>query len=314
MLSLTAGVARGGRANLQVRSVAEHTYLLDCGRDPFFSTSNIAYYLDDELPVLIDPGSGAVAPEILSSAARLGIDLRRLAYIIPTHIHLDHGGGAGYLAERLPRAKVVLHPRGAAHLIDTSVLVRGARLVFGTDFERGLGPVVPVPESRVHVASDGEIIRLGRRELRIIFSPGHAAHHVAVFDSLTRGLFCGDALGFLADAMSDVPFPVGLSPFDPRAYVQTIDKLAALRPEVVFYAHHGPRTEVDHLIGRVREICLAFDDIIQRGIEAGHDDRQILERILSYSSGLVQQAELPMLAQAGISGYLQYYRNQRNRA
>src|SRR5512137_1743698 len=297
---------------VQIRNVAHDTYLLDCGRDPFFSTSNIAYFLDDEMPALIDPGSGTAAAELFDGMSLLGIDLQRLSYIIPTHIHLDHGGGAGYLAQRLSRPEVVLHPKGAAHLTDTSVLVRGARLIFGQDFERSLGPVVPIPKERVHVASDGEVSRLGKRELKVIFSPGHAVHHIALFDSLTKGLFCGDALGFLADSMSNVPFPVGLSPFDPRAYVQTIDKLAALHPEVVYYAHHGPRTEVDQLIGKVKEICLAFDDIIHKGIKAGEDDQHISQRILDYSSGLAHQAELPVFARVGISGYIQYYRNHRN--
>jgi glyoxylase-like metal-dependent hydrolase (beta-lactamase superfamily II) len=297
---------------VQIKNVAPDTYLLDCGKDPFFSTSNIAYYLDGETPVLIDPGSGIAAAELLEGTSLLGIDLQRLAYIIPTHIHLDHAGGAGYLAQRLPKAKVVLHPKGAAHLTDTAVLVRGARLIFGQNFEQSLGSVVPIPGERVHVASDGEVIWLGKRELKIIFSPGHAVHHIALFDSLTKGLFCGDALGFLAESMSDVPFPVGLSPFDPRAYVQTIDKLAALHPEVIYYAHHGPRTEVDQLIGKVKEICLAFDDIIHKGIKAGNDDQQISQQILDYSSGLAQQAELPVFARVGISGYIQYYRNHRN--
>jgi glyoxylase-like metal-dependent hydrolase (beta-lactamase superfamily II) len=297
---------------VQIKEVAPDTYLLDCGKDPFFSTSNIAYFLDDEMPVLIDPGSGTAAVELLASAGGLGIDLQKLSYIIPTHIHLDHGGGAGYLAQHLPKPKVVLHPRGAVHLIDTSVLLRGARLIFGQNFEQVLGEVVPIPEERVHVASDGEVIRLGKRELKIVFSPGHAVHHIALFDSLTEGLFCGDALGFLAESMPDVPFPVGLSPFDPRAYVETIDKLAALHPKVVFYAHHGPRTEVDQLIGKVKDICLAFDDIIHKGIKAGEDDQQISQHILDYSSGLAQQAELPVFARVGISGYIQYYRNHRN--
>jgi len=296
---------------VQIRNVAQDTYLLDCGRDPFFSTSNIAYFLDDEMPALIDPGSGTAAAELFDGMSLLGIDLQRLSYIIPTHIHLDHGGGAGYLAQRLSKPKVVLHPKGAAHLTDTSVLVRGARLIFGQDFEQSLGPVIPIPKERVHVASDGEVIRLGKRELKIIFSPGHAVHHIALFDSLTRGLFCGDALGFLAESMPDVPFPVGLSPFDPRAYVQTIDRLAALRPEVVYYAHHGPRTEVDQLMGKVKDICLAFDDIFHKGILAGEDGQQISQRILDYSSGLAQQAELPVFARVGISGYIQYYRNHR---
>ncbi|MDM8001131.1 MAG: MBL fold metallo-hydrolase [Dehalococcoidia bacterium] len=294
---------------VQVRKVAQDTYLLDCGLDPFFSMSNIAYFLDDDLPALIDPGSGTAAAELLDGAGQQGIDLKRLSYIVPTHIHLDHGGGAGYLALRLPGTTVVLHPKGAAHLTDTSALVRGARLIFGDDFEKSLGAVIPVPKDRVHVVRDGEIIRLGKRELKVVFSPGHAAHHIALFDSLTKGLFCGDALGFLTDSMPDVPFPVGLSPFDPRAYAQTIDKLASLHPEVIFYAHHGPRTEVAQLIGKVKEVCLAFDEIIHQGIAAGEDDRQISQRILDYSSALAQQAELPVFARVGISGYIQYYRN-----
>ena len=297
---------------VQIKKVAPDTYLLDCGKDPFFSLSSIAYFLDDEMPVLIDPGSGTAAAELFDGVGQAGIDLQRLSYIIPTHIHLDHGGGAGYLAQRLPNTRVVLHPRGATHLIDTTVLVRGARLIFGQDFEQSLGPVVPIPKERVHVASDGEVIRLGKRELKVIFSPGHAVHHIALFDSLTEGLFCGDALGFLAEGMSEIPFPVGLSPFDPRSYVETIDKLAALHPKVVFYAHHGPRTEVDQLIGKVKEICLAFDDIIHKGIAAGEDDQQISQHILDYSSGLAQQADLPVFARVGISGYIQYYRNHRN--
>jgi glyoxylase-like metal-dependent hydrolase (beta-lactamase superfamily II) len=297
---------------VQIKKVAQDTYLLDCGKDPFLSLINIAYFLDDEMPVLIDPGSGTAAAELFDGVGQAGIDLQRLSYIIPTHIHLDHAGGAGYLAQRLPKPKVVLHPRGATHLTDPSVLVQGARLIFGQDFEQSLGPVVPIPRERVHVASDGEVIRLAKRELKVVYSPGHAAHHIALLDSLTEGLFCGDALGFLAEGTSDVPFPIGLSPFDPRASLETIDKLAALHPKVLFYAHHGPRTEVDQLIGKVKEICLAFDDIIHKGIEAGEDDQQISHHILDYSSGLAQQAELPVFARVGISGYIQYYRNHRD--
>ncbi len=298
--------------NIEIRQVAQDTYLLNCGKDPFFSTSNIAYYLDGDMPVLIDPGPGSVAPELLA-ADGLGIDWRNLSYIIPTHIHLDHGGGTGYLVQHLQKPEVILHPKGATHFIDTSILVRGARLIFGQDFEQVLGPVIPIPRERVHVARDGEVIRLGKRDLKLVYSPGHAVHHIAIFDSLTEGLFCGDALGFLAESTSDVPFPVGLSPFDPRAYVETIDKLAALHPKVVFYAHHGPRTDVDKLIGKVKEVCTAFDDIIYRGIKAGEDDPRISQRILDYSSGLAQQAELPVFARVGISGYIQYYRNHKNK-
>src|SRR5512136_146793 len=110
---------------VQIKEVAQDTYLLDCGRDPFFSTSNIAYFLDDDMPALIDPGSGLAAAELFDQMSALGIDPQRLSYIIPTHIHLDHGGGAGYLAQHLPKPKAVLHPKGATHLIDPSALLRG---------------------------------------------------------------------------------------------------------------------------------------------------------------------------------------------
>jgi glyoxylase-like metal-dependent hydrolase (beta-lactamase superfamily II) len=295
--------------SIEIKPVARNTYLLDCGKDKFYNLSQIAYFLDGDMPVLIDPGPGLVAPELLASAGKLGIDLQKLSYIIPTHIHLDHGGGTGYLLQHLPKPKAVLHPKGAAHLIDPSALLRGVRLIFGENYEQAWGPVVPIPKERVHVASDGEVIPLAGRSLKVVYAPGHAVHHIALLDSLTNGLFCGDALGFLSDSQSNVPFPIGLSPFDPRASVATIDKLAALHPDIIFYAHHGARTEVTALIAKVKEICLAYDDIIQHGIERGKDDEQISEDIVEYSSGLARQAELPVFARVGISGYIQYYRN-----
>ena len=298
---------------VQIKEVAQSTYSLDCGKDTVFSLPLVAYLLADDQPVLIDPGSTLAASDILSSSKRLGVDLQNLAYIIPTHIHLDHGGGAGYLAQHLLRPTVVLHPKGAGHMADPSGLVRSARLVFGQNFEKILGPVLPVPQERIHVASDGEVILLGKRDLRIIFSPGHAAHHIAIMDSLTGGLFCGDALGFISETMPDIPFPVGLPPFDPGAYLETVDKLAALSPKMIFYAHHGARSDVNELIGRVKEICTTMGEIIQKALRAGEDEPRISELVLQYVKGFSKGAELPVIIEAGISGYIQYYRNNRNK-
>src|SRR4030042_113829 len=116
---------------VRIEEAARSTYLLDCGRDATYSLPQVAYLLIDDRPVLIDPGSTSVAAELLPAIGSLGIDVQDLAYIIPTHIHLDHGGGAGYLARHLHKPGIVVHPRGAEHLADPTKLVRGARFVFG---------------------------------------------------------------------------------------------------------------------------------------------------------------------------------------
>lgn len=296
---------------VQIREVAQSTYLLDCGKDPVFNLSQVAYLLVGDKPVLIDPGPTSAASELLSNSSALGLDLGNIAYIIPTHIHLDHGGGAGYLVQNLPKAKVVLHPRGAGHMIDPSRLIQGVRFVFGENFEETSGPILPVPENRIHVAEDGEVIRLGKRDLRIFFSPGHAAHHIAIQDSLTGGLFCGDALGYISDDMPGMPMPVGLPPFDVEAYLETIDRLAGLSPSILFYAHHRARSEVDDLIRRVREMHIAFGDIAQKALEAGEDEQKISERVLVYLRKYAPEAELPIIVEASVSGYVDYFRNKK---
>src|SRR4030042_5890627 len=112
---------------VRIEEVARNTYLIDCGKDSIFSLPQVAYLLIDALPVLIDPGSTSVAAELLPSVGDLGIDVRELAYIIPTHIHLDHGGGAGYLTQHLHKPRGVVPPRGAGHLADPPKPVSGAR-------------------------------------------------------------------------------------------------------------------------------------------------------------------------------------------
>jgi glyoxylase-like metal-dependent hydrolase (beta-lactamase superfamily II) len=295
----------------EIRQVAKDTYSLDCGKDPIFCLRQVAYLLLDDVPALIDPGSTSAASALLNNLTGLGFDPAKASYIIPTHIHLDHGGGAGYLAQQLPGAKLVFHPRGAKYMADPSRLVSSFRLVFGEHFEETLGPVLPVPEDRIHVAGDGEVIRLGKRELTIHFSPGHASHHIAIQDSLTGALFCGDALGYISDDTPDVPFPVGLPPFDPVTYLETIEKLARLSPKIICYAHHGARTGVDNLIRLVREICAAFGDIIEKALAAGEDDHGISLRILEYAKRYSPEAELPIIVEASVSGYIDYFRNRK---
>lgn len=296
---------------VRVERIAPDTLLLDCGTDPAFSLPWVAYLLLDEQPALIDPGWTVAAADLLASASTIGFDFGKLAYIIPTHIHLDHAGGAGFLMQNLPDAKVVLHPRGVRHMLEPAVLVRNARLVFGEKFEEETGPVLKVPRDRIREAHDGEVISLGRRKLRIHFAPGHAAHHIAIEDSLTGGLFCGDALGFIDGNVPDTPFPVGLSPFDPEAYLKTIDKLAGLSPGTIFYAHHRARTDTAALLERLRAMCVRLSEMVGTAVWAGEGDTEIFAKVQDYVKGFTGGVDLPIVVESGIYGYIEYYRSRK---
>ena len=197
-------------------------------------------------------------------------------------------------------------------MVDPSKLIQGTRLAFGENFEEGFGPILPIPEGQIHVARDGEEIRLGKRELKILFSPGHASHHISMLDSLTGGLFCGEALGFPLDSAPDVILPAGIPPFDPEAYLETIKKLEKLSPRLLFYSHIGARNNVDNqLIRRVKKNSIAFAKIVQEAVQAGEDDQKIMERLSKYVESCSPKARLPESILTNPSGYIDYFRNKR---
>jgi glyoxylase-like metal-dependent hydrolase (beta-lactamase superfamily II) len=291
---------------MRVTEVADNTYLLDCSEDVSFSLSEIAYLLADDIPILIEPGSTTTASKLLALSGDFGINLHDVAYIIPTHIHVDHGGGAGYLAQQLPNAKVVLHPRGAKNMVDPSKLVAATKLVFGEDFEQRFGPILPIPERQMHIAQDGEIIHLGNRSLTILFTPGHASHHISIQDSLTQGIFPGEALGFIAVSMPDFPLPAAVPPFDLRLYVESIDRLAGLTPKVAFYSHCGARRNPKSLIDTIRENSIALGHIVERALGEGKAHQEIWALLSDYvreRSG----GDLPPEFLLGLSAYVSYF-------
>jgi len=292
---------------MRVTEVAENTYLLDCSEDVAFSLSEIAYLLVDDIPVLIEPGSTTTASKLLALSGGYEVDLRNLAYIIPTHIHVDHGGGAGYLAGQLPNAKVVLHPRGAKNMVDPSKLVGATKLVFGEDFEQRFGPILPIPERQMHIAQENEVIHLGRRDLTILFTPGHASHHISIGDSLTQGVFPGEALGFIATSMPDFPLPAAVPPFDLQLYIQSIDRLAALSPTTVFYSHCGPRRDPKSLIATIRENSIAIGRIVEKALKDGKTHQEIWTLISDYVRESTRGGELPPEFLLGLSAYTSYF-------
>lgn len=258
--------------------MAQKTYRLEpvvAGTEIIFAV----YLIDENGGVLIEPGPASAAPLIQEGMTRLG--MKELSWIIPTHIHMDHGGGAGLLVKMFPQASVIAHPMSAGHLVDPSRLIQSTRVTYGESFESIYGPILPVPESRIKIFADREILSVGERELEIIYAPGHAPHHIAVFDHKTGGLFCGEALGM---ATAD-PLPSPAAPgFDMDACLQTIEKLRSLGPKLLFYSHGGVEANPDGRISRVMENTRLYGDLILESLRKKENRETISRKVLEYAS------------------------------
>ena len=201
----------------------------------------------------VEAGTAHGVPRLLALLDARGIARERVRYVIPTHVHLDHAGGVGVLMRELPAAKLVVHPRGARHLIDPSKLIAGAQAVYGAAaVQRMYGEIAPVAEDRVIIADDGARVPLGDAELQFVDTPGHARHHFCIWDPVSRGFFTGDTFG-LSYRDFDGPGGPFLFPtttpvqFEPDAWMQTLDRLLSFKPERMFLTHYGCVENVEHL-------------------------------------------------------------------
>lgn len=297
---------------MQITEVAQNTHLLYSLETAEYKNREISYLLTGDALALIEPGSTITSSKLLTTLSENGFDLDNIAYVIPTHIHIDHGGGTGYLAQNLPGAKVVLHPRASKHMIGPSKLIKGTRAVFGEHFEEKFGSILPVPENQVHVATDGEMISLGKRDLRIFFSPGHAPHHLSIHDSQTGGLFCGEAFGIPLMKMPHVPLPAAAPPsFDLELYLETMDKLQSLSPRVLFYSHYGVGSDVNNLIELVKDLSRSFGDIIKKALEAEEGKDEIWKRLSEYLTERFPGADPENISEISIAGYTGYFKGKK---
>ena len=193
---------------------------------------------------IIETGTSHSLPNLLAVMAELGIADSQVRYVIPTHVHLDHAGGASAMMQRFPAASLVIHPRGARHMIDPARLVQGTVAVYGQEtFERLYGRIDPIDEARVVVARDLDRHALGQRELLFIDTPGHAYHHFCIYDETSRGIFTGDTFGISYAQMKKLP--AGLLPtcppsqFDPPAMRASIRRLLEYSPARLYLTHYG---------------------------------------------------------------------------
>lgn len=220
----------------------------------------------DGRAALVDCGTATCAGRVLAAIDAAGVTRDALDWLLVTHVHLDHAGAAGPLMRALPNARLVVHPRGAQHMIDPAKLIAGAKAVYGEAmFARDHAGMLPVEEARVVVAGDGHVVELAGRPLLCVDTPGHALHHYSVWDARTRGWFSGDAFGLSYRELDTAHGAFGVpttSPvqFDPEQMKASIRRLVAQGPAVIRVAHYGAVTEC----GRLADDLVAQVDAMAR--------------------------------------------------
>lgn len=201
----------------------------------------------------VDTGPNSAVPRLLAALEAHGLERDAVDYVIPTHVHLDHAGGAGVLMRELPQAKLVVHPRGARHLIDPSVLMEGVRAVYGAEVAaRDYGELVPITAGRVVTSTEGMVIELGGRPLRFADTPGHARHHHCIWDEASRGWFTGDTFGIVYPELHTPSGPYivpAAAPvqFDQEALHESVARLLAQRPDFMYLTHYGAVRDAETL-------------------------------------------------------------------
>lgn len=262
---------------------------VDAVYDGRHSHSAIHLLIEGGRGAIIDSGTNHSIPRLLEVMGQHGLTPERMDYVIVTHVHLDHAGGAGEAMRRFPNAKLVVHPRGARHMIDPSKLVAGTVGVYGEEATRKIyGEIVPVAADRVIEAGDEFVLNFNGRPLRFLDTPGHARHHFCIYDEKSAGIFTGDTFGisyreFDVDGRPFI-FPATTPvQFEPEALHASIDRLMALKPQAAYLTHFG---RVAGLEGLAADLHRRLDDFVAlaRGVsgtgEARH--RELLAKLEDY--------------------------------
>ncbi len=202
---------------------------------------------------VVDTGTNESVPRVLDALAARGLGPEAIDYVLLTHVHLDHAGGAGLLMQQAPDATLVVHPRGARHMIDPSKLMAATRDVYGVEETAKMyGEIVPVPKARVIEATDGATVDLAGRTFTFFDTPGHAKHHNCILDGATGHLFTGDMFGLSYRELDrdgrQFVFPATTpSQFDPEAFHASIGRMTALAPGALYLTHYGKVVDVPRI-------------------------------------------------------------------
>lgn len=264
---------------------------------------------------IIDTGTQNSITQVENAILQQGLNWDNVDFIILTHVHLDHAGGASGLMALCKNAKLVVHARGARHMIDPAKLIAGTKAVYGeAQYTKMYGEITAIEETRIHIPEDNSTLNLNGRLLRFIDSPGHAYHHHCILDEATNGIFTGDAMGVCYTALRNAKhayiFPATTPvQFNPDAMHQTIERIMALQPSALYVTHYDGVVPNSRMIAGLHE---QIDDMVmlteqcanQVDLASEDGEKQFEQNLCEQFANYYQQRcqnELPELAEDSIA-------------
>jgi glyoxylase-like metal-dependent hydrolase (beta-lactamase superfamily II) len=302
-----------------------HADTVDLGNDVFMMDTRMggyesitsSYLIRGSKPCLVETGTARSAPIVVAQLQRLGIGPEDLATIVVTHIHLDHAGGVGDLAQAFPRAQVVVQEKGARHLADPSRLVASAHRVFGDVMDRLFGDLRPTDSARIVSIGERGSVDLGDgRSLSAFHNPGHASHHIGLVDSATGDLYTGDAAGVYVPETADVRPATPPPDFNLDLTLRSLTAMREVRPTRLLFSHFGPVTDIDETLDASVDELHAWVDAVRLAREVTPDmdhavamvaeqDRGRHPRLYA-EQGLLAKQEALSGTQANVAGIMRW--------
>jgi len=273
---------------MQITKLENHLYQIDvetAGIKNFIAS----YVLKGKQVAMVETGPTSSVPNLLSCLKELNVKPEDVTYVAVSHIHLDHGGGAGTLLKHLPKTKVIVHQRGAPHLANPEKLWQQSKEVMGSIAEM-YGKPEPIPEERLIAATDGMTFDIGNNvSLKVIETLGHASHHLSYYEPLSEGIFPGDAAGIYLKEI-DVIVPTTPPPFRLDIALASLDKLIRLKPRVLYYSHFGKAYNAVEKLQTYAQQLVLWAKIAKEGMENKESLKVISKRIME-SDKAIQQAK-----------------------
>ncbi len=280
---------------MAITNLSKRIQLID-GFDLGLPERTGSYVIQEQEVTIVETGPSPSVAYVKAGLEGLGIPLERVRYIIVTHIHLDHAGGAGLLLQDCPNATLVVHQKGARHLSDPARLIAGAKAVYGERFDALFDPIRAVPSERILIKGEGDELWIGPScTLEFWDAPGHAFHHLGIYDPVSNGLFAGDTAGIryaqLAEHGIDFYLP-STSPtqFDPLLMKQSIERMARKRLSMVYFGHFGATERVEAALEQTLDWLDRFVEQGALAFGAEESSDQLAERLQ-----VLVQAELAEL-------------------
>jgi glyoxylase-like metal-dependent hydrolase (beta-lactamase superfamily II) len=264
---------------MRTKEIGKNLFLIDL-KTGGFKNLIASYVLKGTKTILVETGPSSSVSNILSSLKELGVKVEDVAYVAISHVHLDHGGGVGALMSFLPNAKVIVHPRGAPHIVNPEKLWLQSQKVLGHVAEI-YGKPEPLSEDRIILATDGMTFDVGNNvKLKVVETLGHASHHLSYYEALSKGIFPGDAAGIYLSEF-DVVIPTAPPPFHLDVALASLDKLVSFNPKALYYSHFG---KASNAVKRLKNYALQIKlwaNIAEEGIKNKQSPEAIRARILT---------------------------------